>query len=152
MRCSSARLLSDALRRLLVVIGCAVLATAQPMSALAAPTSVQAPDTVIYPKDSAERPAPTGTSPARSGFAGQMGLVLAVLLAAGGGWLLVKRRTGGPLLGGRSTHKLTIEETRSLGNRQYLVVAAYENQKFLLGVTPGQIQMLVPLQGPEGKA
>jgi flagellar protein FliO/FliZ len=48
-------------------------------------------------------------------------------------------------------HKLQIEETRSLGNRQYLVVAVYEGQKLLLGVTPGQIQLLTPLSSGEDK-
>ena len=38
-----------------------------------------------------------------------------------------------------------VEETRALGNRQYLVVASYEGKKFLLGVCPGQINLLSPL-------
>jgi flagellar protein FliO/FliZ len=78
-------------------------------------------------------------------------LVVALLLAAGGVWLLLRRRAGPGFLAGRSAHKLQIEETRSLGNRQYLVVAVYEEQKLLLGVTPGQIQLLTPLSTGEGK-
>ena len=72
--------------------------------------------------------------------------VFAFLLAAAAGALfyLQRRRAGGsPLaVGGR---KLQIEETRPLGNRQYLIVANYDGKKLLLGVTPGQIQMLTEL-------
>jgi flagellar protein FliO/FliZ len=42
-----------------------------------------------------------------------------------------------------------IEETRSLGNRQYLIVAAYEEKKLLLGVTPGRIKLLCDLPTDE---
>jgi flagellar protein FliO/FliZ len=42
---------------------------------------------------------------------------------------------------------LAVDETRSLGNRQYLVVASYEGKKFLLGVCPGRIEMLSALDG-----
>jgi flagellar protein FliO/FliZ len=69
----------------------------------------------------------------------------AFLLALGGGWLVLRRR-GLPLAKTLRTGRLlAIEETKSLGNRQYLVVAACEGRRFLLGVTPGQIQMLSPL-------
>ena len=47
----------------------------------------------------------------------------------------------------RADRRLAIAETRSLGNRQYLVVAAYDGRKFLLGVCPGRIEMLAPLDG-----
>ena len=56
------------------------------------------------------------------------------------------KRTGAPL--SRDARQLAIQETRSLGNRQYLVVASYEDKKFLLGVTPGRIEMLTPLAAP----
>ena len=48
---------------------------------------------------------------------------------------------------GREARKLTVAETRSLGNRQYLVVADYEGRKFLLGVCPGRIDLLSSLDG-----
>jgi flagellar protein FliO/FliZ len=38
-----------------------------------------------------------------------------------------------------------IDETKSLGSRQYLVVASYEGRKLLLGVCPGRIDLLTPL-------
>ena len=46
--------------------------------------------------------------------------------------------------------QLTIDETRSLGSRQYLVVASYQDKKFLLGVCPGRIDLLSAL--PEKSA
>ena len=146
-------ILSGALRRLLVVIGCVVLATAQPMSAFAgdAADKPPAPETVLYPKGSGTTPAAVPTPRDDSSSGARTLLVLALLLAAGGAWLLLRRRAGPGFLAGRSAHKLQIEETRSLGNRQYLVVAVYEGQKLLLGVTPGQIQLLTPLSAGEGK-
>lgn len=150
-------------RWLLVVIGCAVLATAQPMSAAAADEKAPAAS-AIAPADPA---APKVEAPAASKEeildyrrpreggrvlqpAGDTGktpllLVLALLLAAGGAWVLIQRRQGGPLAS-RTEKRLQIAETRPLGNRQYLIVADYEGQRFLLGVTPGQIQLLTPLR------
>jgi flagellar protein FliO/FliZ len=132
-------------RWLLVVIGCVVLATAQPMSA----ASTEAPatgnlsaETIIYPKPAADQ--------AKSAIASEhdtsrsLIVVVALLLAAGGAWLILLRRKAGPT--GGHGRKLQIDETKPLGNRQYLVVADYEGKKFLLGVTPGQIQMLTPLK------
>lgn len=139
---------TDALRRLPMVIGCVVLATAQPMSAFAEPAAPEpAPDTVIYPKGSPERQADASDAAHKTGGPGNTWLAVALLGALVGGWLVIKRRAAGGagILGNRSTHKLQIDETRSLGNRQYLVVASYDGRKFLLGVTPGQIQMLAPL-------
>jgi len=145
--------LSGALRRLLVVISCVVFATAQPMRALAgdAADKPPAPETILYPQGSAAAPAAAPTPRDDSGYGARTLLVVALLLAAGGGWLLLRRRAGPGFLAGRTAHKLQIEETRSLGNRQYLVVAVYEGQKILLGVTPGQIQLLTPLSTGEGK-
>lgn len=72
-----------------------------------------------------------------------MSLVLGVGLAAAGGWLVWRNRRS--QVGGRDLRALAIDETRSLGNRQFLVVASYEGKKFLLGVCPGRIDMLTPL-------
>ena len=57
---------------------------------------------------------------------------------------MIQRRQAGPL-SARGQRKLQIEETRPLGGRQYLIVANYDGKKFLLGVTPGQINLLTPL-------
>ena len=96
---------------------------------------------VIYPRVTDAPPAlasgsSTGYSPV---------LLAALLLAGTGGWLFWRARTapGGAAL----LRKLSIVETKSLGNRQYLVVAGYEDKKFLLGVCPGRIDLLTPLEG-----
>jgi flagellar protein FliO/FliZ len=47
--------------------------------------------------------------------------------------------------GAASDRKLQILETRPLGNRQYLLVVGYEDSRMLLGVTPGKIDYLCPL-------
>lgn len=79
-------------------------------------------------------------------------LVVGVLLAAVGGWLYWRNRRRIPA--GREARALAINETRSLGNRQYLVVASHEGKRFLLGVCPGQISFLSALPDstdPEGR-
>jgi len=96
---------------------------------------------IIFPSGAsgATAPAAHGTAAGANLFT----LIVAVLLAAVGGWVFWRNRRG-PMLA-RGTQSLTLEETRSLGNRQYLVVASYEGQKFLLGVCPGRIDLLSPL-------
>jgi flagellar biogenesis protein FliO len=37
---------------------------------------------------------------------------------------------------------ISISETKSLGNKQFLVVAEYKGESFLLGISPSQIQFL----------
>jgi len=139
-------------RWLLVVIGCVVLATAQPMSAASTDTSTPAgslpSETIIYPKNAAEA-GKSGPS-AEHDSSRSLIFLFAFVLAAGGVWLLVQRRKAGPS-GGRGARKLQIDETRPLGNRQYLVVADYDGKKFLLGVTPGRIEMLTPLDTAAAK-
>ncbi|PTX90908.1 flagellar biosynthetic protein FliO [Opitutus sp. ER46] len=100
---------------------------------------------VIYPGGTARPEAPAASA---GGMANNLTLAVAVLLAAGGLWLFLRnRRAQG--LGGRPGSALAVEETRSLGNRQFLVVASYGEKKFLLGVCPGRIEMLSTLNdGP----
>jgi flagellar biogenesis protein FliO len=38
---------------------------------------------------------------------------------------------------------------KSLGNRQFLLVVGYEDQRLLLGVTPGKIDYLCPLDSAQ---
>jgi flagellar protein FliO/FliZ len=95
---------------------------------------------VIYPGSSGK--SQTATAPATGGL-NTVTLVLGVALAGAGGWMVWRNRRGVPV--GRDTHALTIQETRSLGNRQYIVVASYEQKKFLLGVCQGSIQLLSAL-------
>lgn len=137
-------------RWLIVVVGCAVLETAQLMRAEepAAPVPARAPETVIFPQGSSENPG--GLIPAKDRGGRSWGvLIAALLLASAGAWFLIKRRSAGPLGGAKGERRIQIEETRSLGNRQYLVVADYEGSKFLIGVTPGQIQMLASLKSSQ---
>ncbi len=139
--------LSDALRRLLVVIGCVVLATAQPMSAFGASSSTEQPppNLVIDPSGSSGTPASAGVTRLNSGYGGTSYVVFAAVLAAAGGWVLWKKKGGIVGLGSAATRKLLIEESRSLGNRQHLVVASYQGRRFLLGVTTGRIELLTHL-------
>jgi flagellar protein FliO/FliZ len=62
-----------------------------------------------------------------------------------GVWVWVQRRQG-IAIAARGQRKLQIEETRPLGGRQYLVVANYDGKKYLLGITPGRINLLTPLE------
>ena len=96
---------------------------------------------ILYPHP-AGSPGPLApSSPAISG-AGIVGIVLAV---AGGLWLLFVRQRGGRGWAGQAGRLLKVAETRPLGNRQYLVVAAYGKRRFLLGVCPTRIELLSPL-------
>jgi flagellar protein FliO/FliZ len=80
---------------------------------------------------------------------GSMSLTIGLVLAGVGGWLVWRNRRGTPV--SREMRSLAINETRSLGNRQYLVVASYEEKRFLIGVCPGRIDLLSALDGPAVK-
>jgi flagellar protein FliO/FliZ len=96
---------------------------------------------VIFPAGNAT--ATSASSVPAGGGLGNVTLVVGLVLAAVGGWFVWRGRLSAPL--GRDTRQLALSETRSLGNRQYLVVATYEDKKFLLGVCPGRIDLLAPL-------
>src|SRR5450631_3444297 len=81
-------------------------------------------------------------APATSSY-GATTLVGIVLLGGAGGWLFLRGRK--IQLTGRVVRRLVIDETKSLGSRQYLVVASYEGKKLLIGVCPGRIDLLTPL-------
>lgn len=106
--------------------------------ALAAPTDG---NEVISPKALVEKSAPPAGGPGAGAFTA----VAVVLLAGAGGWMLWRGKTGGLAQLSRAPRQLAIEETRSLGNRQFLVVATYQDRKYLLGVCPGRIDLLAPL-------
>lgn len=104
-------------------------------------TAIAADDNrIIFPGGGSQ---PTPLPPTVGGAANTITLFVAALFAAVGGWLYWRNRKAPGL--GRDSRLLTIEETRGLGNRQYLVVASYDGKKFLLGVCPGRIDMLAPL-------
>ncbi|MEY2878828.1 MAG: hypothetical protein RLZZ15_1208 [Verrucomicrobiota bacterium] len=97
---------------------------------------------ILYPAGSA-----SGASAPSGGSLGNVTLVVGLILAAAGGWLVLRgRRAAAHAPDGRG---LEIRETRSLGNRQFLVVATYEEKKFLLGVCPGRIDRLAVLHDEE---
>ena len=132
--------LSPVLLLALATLGLAPLPAAEPASTPAAPAAA-ADDRIIYPgasKDAAAAPVTPGAG--ARGFTTLLGVAL---LAGAGGWLLWKKRQEGPAR--REARLLAVDETRPLGNRQYLVVASYEGRKFLLGVCPGRIDLLSPL-------
>lgn len=102
----------------------------------------RAQEGVIYPRGTA--PAGGAPAPAESGRSNTALLLgTAAVAAAAGWWLWQKRRVGAQ--GAHGSARLAIVESRSLGSRQYLVVADYDGRKFLLGVCPGSIAMLTPL-------
>ena len=106
--------------------------------------AARAADEVIYPRgtDAAGKPA---AAPAAAGGLNSLFLLgSAVAAAVAGWWLWSKRRPG---TAGAATSRLSIAESRSLGSRQYLVVADYDGRKFLLSVCPGSIELLTPLDG-----
>lgn len=91
---------------------------------------------------------PQPVAPASTGY-GATTLVGVILLGGAGGWLYMRGRK--VQITGRVARKLVIDETKSLGSRQYLVVASYEGKKFMLGVCPGRIDLLTPLDGSAGQ-
>lgn len=101
-------------------------------------------NTIISPRSVGGKDSET-TVPSVGGSMHSMTLVVGLALAVVGGWLVWRNRRGNPI--GKEQRALNVEETRSLGNRQFLVVASYEGRKFLLGVCPGRIEMLAPLDG-----
>jgi flagellar protein FliO/FliZ len=145
---SRIRSLSSVTRWLLVVVGCAVLETAQPMIAAepAAADPGLTADRILYPADN--RPSPTPGQPAPSPGGGPVwAFVLLVGLAAGGWWVWRRRN---PVAAVRRRGGIVIEDTRALGNRQFLVVAGVDGRRFLLGVAPGCIRLLSDLDSAPG--
>jgi len=110
----------------------------------AQPTAPAAdPGSLLYPRI----PGSGGTPAASSATSGPTMILLVMAAGAAGGWFLWRRWRGASATVARGEHRLSVTETRSLGNRQYLVVAAYGEKKFLLGVCPGRIDLLAPLDG-----
>lgn len=140
---ASARLPGTVWTRQAIVAGCvAGLLGGESLRAESGETPGRfAPGTMIYPQGSAA-PRTEPTPPPPSGSRAWL-LVVAVALGAGGVWILYRRRAAHGLSG--SGRSLLIEETRSLGNRQYLVIASCEGRRFLLGLTPGRIELVAPL-------
>ncbi len=103
---------------------------------------------VLYPANTPQTSPTTGRSngdPAN--MPGLAASFLMLLALCAGGYYLVRRQAGfAPVSKGQ--RKLVVSESRLLGNRQFLVVVEYENERVLLGVTPGKIDYLCPLPSP----
>lgn len=111
------------------------------------------PSDVIHPRASdatgsgsdlkAEQVVP---APAVGGMLPALGYLLVFGGVAGGVWYFLKKgNLARPFQ--KSEGKLQVLETKGLGNRQFLVVAEYEDAKMLLSVCPGRIDYLTPLAG-----
>jgi flagellar protein FliO/FliZ len=100
---------------------------------------------VVYPRNSPEAHKVHSSDNAFPMW-GMLG-VIAVL--AGAGFYLLKRGQLGTRAGVSVHQRLAIEETRPLGNKQFLAVAAYGERKLLLAVCPGRVDFLCRLDdGP----
>ncbi|MEA3212867.1 MAG: flagellar protein FliO/FliZ [Chthoniobacter sp.] len=126
----------------------AALVLAAPLRAQTKPddarTSTLSPDTTLTP-----RPPASLFAPEKSTDGKQLIIYFVVLVAlAAGGFYFLKR--GLPLRSARiGENQLQLLETKMLGNRQFLVVVKYEDSKMLLGVGPGKIQYLCPLESAD---
>lgn len=100
-----------------------------------------APDTVLYPTGAEGRV--LAGRPLDEPRSSSLWLVSGIVLIGGGVWVWLKRGKLTARVGGRTL--IGIEETRSLGNRQFLVVASCDGRRFLLGVSPGRIATLADL-------
>jgi len=77
-------------------------------------------------------------------------LFLVMLCAILGFWYYSKKGGMGMSLKKMAmSSELRIRETKSLGNRQFLVVVEYGEQRMLLGVAPGMINHLCYLEASE---
>jgi len=101
---------------------------------------------VLQPKDLSD--SVYGGKRSDPGLTGAIVLFVVMLFALAGFWYYSKK--GGVVLGKlASPGELRIRETKGLGNRQFLVVVEYGEQRMLLGVAPGVINHLCYLENPE---
>lgn len=95
-----------------------------------------------------QAPTPSTTFNASPGIdaVGKLFLYFAIIAGIGGSLVYITRH-GLPFRHTTATkdRKLQLLETRPLGNKQFLVVVAYEDSRMLLGITPGKIDYLCPL-------
>jgi|GEM_PF-2093028 len=109
----------------------------------ATPTAPRSADTVIFPQPVE----PTVARPADSPSTGY--IVFVVLCLGGGAWLWFRAKGKGRSLKTTGS-EILIEETRPLGNRQYLVLTSCRGRSFLIGVSQGRIDLVseVPSSDP----
>lgn len=124
-------------------------ATATPAPTSNIPSAATTPAHILYPANGVAPVSAHGLGET-PGTANTAMSFLALLGLCAGGYYLLRRRSGFAS-SDKGLRKLNVSETRSLGNRQFLVVVEYENERVLLGVTPGKIDYLCPLPSA-GKA
>ncbi len=103
---------------------------------------------VLYPANAPQSSPGMAHGSSQTASMPGLGTSFVMLLALCAGGVYVVRRQTGFLPVGKGQRKLVVSESRSLGNRQFLVVVEYENERVLLGVTPGKIDYLCPLSTP----
>ena len=89
-------------------------------------------------------------SPGLDELGRMMGYILLFGAVAVAGFYFLKNGFAFNLNRSNEPKKLQVLEMRSLGNRQFLLVVGYEEQRFLLGVTPGKIDYLCTLDSTGG--
>ncbi len=135
------------LRRSLILLLALGALLVLPAHAESTPATLGA-DGVIYPRNSPEARARVTEG---SGFS--LWSVLGLVAVLGGAGFYLLRRNQAGTRGGIAVHqRLGIEETRSLGNKQYLAVATYGERRLLLAVCPGRVDLLCRLDGEETPA
>ena len=141
--------------RLLALVAIYVLPVALP-DLIAQSDTVEASQ-VVYPNSSSSENGEGAEGEVYSGILSEGGspigmvvTILGYLLILGamgvGAWYLFKRGVFRKPFSNKEG-KLNIAESRMLGNRQYIMVVEYEDNKILLGVGPGKIDYLTSLQG-----
>jgi flagellar biosynthetic protein FliO len=139
-----------------------ILALIAFLFSLALPSSLAQDETVdqsqiVYPKsapsDEQSESASTPYADLVAEGASPVGMVVTVLgylIILGGmavvAWYLFKRGVIRKPFA-NSEGKLKVAESRMLGNRQYIMVVEYEDNRILLGVGPGKIDYLTSLNG-----
>jgi flagellar protein FliO/FliZ len=98
-------------------------------------------ESLIYPRNSPEA-RQRKTSDESFPLWGTLGVIAAL---TAGGLFLLKRGSLGARTGARVNQRLAIEETRPLGNKQFLAVATYGERRMLLAVCAGRIDLLCRL-------
>ncbi|MGB8170742.1 MAG: flagellar biosynthetic protein FliO [Chthoniobacteraceae bacterium] len=110
------------------------------------------PSTTPAPALVGRAPAPAPAFPVAPATGGtfQLAIYFVLLVSLLGGGVYVMRNGLGFLQPKpKGPRKLDITETRMLGNRQFLIVAEFEQRKMLIGVCPGRIDYLCTLSGAE---
>ena len=141
--------------RLLALVAIYVLPVALP-DLIAQSDTVEASQ-VVYPNSSSSENGEGAEGEVYSGILSEggspIGMVVSILgyllilgAMAVAAWYLFKRGVFRKPFSNKEG-KLNIAESRMLGNRQYIMVVEYEDNKILLGVGPGKIDYLTSLQG-----